>query len=147
MEPWTLLRATASEDRARAYALRHHVFVEEQGVPAALERDAQDDGADHVLAVDAAGPVATGRLVRVDAATGKVGRMAVRRDARGRGAGAAVLAELERIAGERGLATVVLHAQVSAESFYLRHGYAAEGPRFEEAGIEHVCMTKRLGSP
>jgi predicted GNAT family N-acyltransferase len=147
VERWILLRATAAEDRARAYALRHEVFVDEQGVPAEIEYDAHDERADHVLAVDAAGPVATGRLVRVDATTGKVGRMAVRRDARGKGAGAAVLAELERIAAERGLVTVVLHAQVTAESFYLRHGYVAEGPRFEEAGIEHVRMAKRLGTP
>ena len=31
---------------------------------------------------------------------------------------------------------IVLHAQVSAAGFYLRHGYVAEGPRFEEAGID-----------
>jgi predicted GNAT family N-acyltransferase len=70
--------------------------------------------------------------------------MAVARGARGRGAGRVVLAELERVARERGMAEVVLHAQLSARGFYDRLGYAAEGPVFEEAGIEHVAMRKRL---
>jgi predicted GNAT family N-acyltransferase len=136
---------TTVEDRERAHALRRDVFIVEQGVPAALERDAADAAADHVLALDAAGrAVATGRLVRVDADSGKVGRMAVARELRGKGAGRAVLAELERIAAERGMTTVILHAQLSARGFYDRLGYAAEGPLFEEAGIEHVCMRKKL---
>jgi predicted GNAT family N-acyltransferase len=147
MADLTVRRVETMEDRERAHALRHEVFVVEQGVPAALERDELDATADHVIAVDAPGAVATGRLVRVDADTGKIGRMAVRADARGKGAGRAVLAELERIARERGLGSVILHAQASAESFYARLGYAAEGPRFEEAGIEHVLMRKRLGTP
>jgi predicted GNAT family N-acyltransferase len=147
MTPFTVRRAVTAEDRERAHALRHEVFVGEEGVPEALERDAADETADHVVAADAAGRVvATGRLVRLDVNTGKVGRMAVAREVRGRGAGALVLAELERIARERGLATIVLHAQASARGFYDRLGYAAEGPAFEEAGIEHVLMRKSLAA-
>ena len=94
----------AGEVRA-ALALRHEVFVVEQRVPAALERDGQDATADHAIAEDEAGRcVATGRLVRLDGRVGKVGRMAVARSVRGLGAGRAVLAELERIATQRGLA-------------------------------------------
>ena len=142
---FTVLRVATEDERERAYALRHEVFVVEQGVPADVERDVLDATADHVLARDGAGrAVATGRLVRVDAGTGKIGRMAVARDVRGQGAGAAVLAELERVAAERGLESIVLHAQTSARGFYDRKGYVAEGPLFEEAGLEHVTMRKRL---
>jgi predicted GNAT family N-acyltransferase len=142
--PFTVRRA-AGTDLAHAMALRDEVFVSEQGVPVEIEHDEHDARADHVVAVDASGAVvATGRLVGVDAATGKIGRMAVRRDVRGRGAGALVLAELERIARERGLSAIVLHAQTSARGFYDRLGYVAEGPEFQEAGIDHVAMRKRL---
>jgi predicted GNAT family N-acyltransferase len=30
------------------------------------------------------------------------------------------------------------------EAFYRRHGYAPVGEPFEEAGIDHVVMRKRL---
>jgi predicted GNAT family N-acyltransferase len=142
---YRIKRVVTSEDRARAFALRHEVFVVEQGVPEDLERDEQDDTAAHVLAEDAAGRlVGAGRLVRLEGRVGKVGRMAVARSERGRGAGAAVLTELERIARDGGLAEIVLHAQLSAKGFYDRAGYLVEGTQFEEAGIAHVLMRKRL---
>ncbi|HEX9289428.1 MAG TPA: GNAT family N-acetyltransferase [Anaeromyxobacteraceae bacterium] len=140
-------RARGAPDRERAYALRREVFVVEQRVPEELERDEHDErDADHVLALDERGRcVAAGRLVPLDARTGKVGRMAVAAPLRGKGAGAAILRELERIAAERGLTEIVLHAQLTAKGFYDRAGYAAEGEAFEEAGIAHVAMRKRLG--
>lgn len=141
-----IVRSRAEPDRAAAYALRHEVFVLEQGVPGHLERDEHDEAADHVLALEQSGRcVATGRLVVLDPRTGKVGRMAVEATVRGKGAGRAVLEELERIAVERGLREIVLHAQLSARGFYDRAGYLPEGEVFEEAGIEHLAMRKRLG--
>ena len=47
---YRIKRVETDEDRQRAYALRHEVFVVEQAVPEDLERDEQDEGADHVLA-------------------------------------------------------------------------------------------------
>jgi ABC-2 type transport system ATP-binding protein len=99
---------------------------------------------DQVVIIDRGRLVATGRLVRLAARTGKIGRMAVAAAARGHGAGAAVLAELERVAVERGLDEIVLHAQLSAKGFYDRAGYLTEGGVFDEAGIQHVRMRKRL---
>ncbi len=144
--PFAVRRVTAPDDRVAAYELRKEVFVREQHVPEEIELDELDATADHVVAADEAGRVvATGRLVLLDRTTGKVGRMAVARPVRGRGAGAAVLAELERIArSERRLEEIVLHAQLSAKGFYDRAGYRAEGDIFEEAGIDHVTMRKRL---
>ncbi len=144
--PFRIRRVTTPEDRAAAYELRKEVFVREQHVPEEIELDELDATADHVVVADETGRVvATGRLVLLDRTTGKVGRMAVARPIRGRGAGAAVLAELERIAGtERRLDEIVLHAQLSAKGFYDRAGYLPEGRVFEEAGIQHVAMRKRL---
>ncbi len=143
--PSAVRRVTSPSDREAAYALRREVFVVEQHVPEEIELDEHDPTADHVVAVDEQGRcVATGRLVRLDAHTGKVGRMAVAAPLRGRGAGAAVLAELERIARERGMWEIILHAQLTARGFYDRAGYVPEGSVFEEAGIQHVAMRKRL---
>jgi predicted GNAT family N-acyltransferase len=39
---------------------------------------------------------------------------------------------------------VELHAQVTAERFYERAGFVRVGGEYEEAGIAHVTMTRRL---
>ena len=56
-----------------------------------------------------------------------------------------MLQALERTAQGRGDTEVVLHAQCSAEDFYTRNGYVAQGSVFEEAGIRHIAMRKPLG--
>ncbi|TFV50293.1 GNAT family N-acetyltransferase [Blastococcus sp. TF02A_35] len=135
--------ATA-EDWPEVAALRTRVFVEEQGVPAEIEQDAADATAVHVLSRDAAGrAVATGRLL-LDGPVARIGRMAADAEVRGRGHGAAVLAELHRQAAARGAREVELHAQLPARRFYEREGYAAVGEVYEEAGIAHVTMRRAL---
>jgi predicted GNAT family N-acyltransferase len=142
--PLTVLPADTPALLAQALALREEVFVGEQGVPAALEHDALDATAFHVVALDDGRCVGTGRMLRQPGGAARVGRMAVARGARRRGVGARLLAALEERARAEGLAVVELHAQVHAQAFYARHGYAPEGAPFEEAGIAHVVMRKRL---
>jgi predicted GNAT family N-acyltransferase len=135
--------ATAG-DWPEVAALRTRVFVEEQGVPPEIEQDAADATAVHVVSRDATGPVvATGRLIVRDGRA-VIGRMAADAAVRGRGHGAAVLAELHRQAARLGFTEVELHAQVSAQGFYERAGYRAVGEEYEEAGIAHVTMRRRL---
>lgn len=137
-------RVATPADWPEVAALRTLVFVEEQGVPPEVERDAADATAVHVLSRDAGGRVvATGRLVVRDGSA-VIGRMAAHPDVRGRGHGAAVLAELHRQAQLLGLRGTELHAQVGARGFYERAGYAAVGGEYEEAGIRHVTMRRTL---
>jgi predicted GNAT family N-acyltransferase len=136
-------RATAA-DWPQVAGLRTRVFVEEQGVPAEIEQDAHDATAVHALAEDDEGRlVATGRLLVRDGRA-VIGRMAVDAAARGRGYGAAVLAELHRQAVGLGLTEVELHAQLPARGFYERAGYTAVGGVYLEAGIAHVTMRRPL---
>jgi predicted GNAT family N-acyltransferase len=135
--------ATAA-DWPEVAALRTRVFVEEQGVPPEIEQDDRDATAVHALSRDAAGRVvATGRLL-VGEGTATIGRMAADPAVRGRGHGRAVLDELHRQAALRGVREIALHAQLTARGFYERAGYTAVGEIYEEAGISHVTMTRRL---
>ena len=125
-----------------AQPLRTTVFVEEQGVPQTIERDVLDAGAVHALARNRLGlPLGTGRLL---ADPPRIGRMAVRRDLRGAGVGERLLAALSAAAAARGDAELSLHAQVSAIGFYRRAGFEPHGEPFEEAGIGHQEMRRRL---
>jgi predicted GNAT family N-acyltransferase len=47
-------------------------------------------------------------------------------------------------ARQRGFGRAVLHAQLTAEGFYLKNGYRPEGEVFEEAGIAHRKMSREL---
>lgn len=120
-----------------AGAVRHDVFVVEQGVPEALELDEMDACSLHALALDPSGQaLGTGRLLP----DGHIGRMAVLAAARGQGIGGAILGTLVEQARRRGDRFVLLHAQTHAEAFYRRHGFVPEGEQFMEAGIPHILM-------
>ena len=75
---------------------------------------------------------------------GRIGRMAVLPDWRGKGLGSALLTAILGRAGEHGLAQVELHAQTHAVGFYQGFGFVSVGPEFEEAGIPHRHMTLDL---
>ncbi|MFF1811106.1 GNAT family N-acetyltransferase [Streptomyces sp. NPDC058251] len=146
--------AEDTADREACFAVRKDVFVAEQGVPEDIEYDAYDADALHVLAVCADGvPLGTGRLLHGEAAAaktagdltaGSLGRLAVTREARGLGVGAALVGAIEDAARARGLAAVDLHAQTRALGFYERLGYVAYGAEFPDAGIPHRAMRKAL---
>jgi predicted GNAT family N-acyltransferase len=130
-------------DFALALAVRWRVFVEEQGVPPELEHDAADATSAHVLAEVSSEVVGTGRLV-VDADGARIGRVSVLPDFRHRGIGSQIVAALESEAAAQGFAEVTLHAQTYVQELYDKNGYTVSGPTFQEAGIDHVPMTKQL---
>ncbi len=146
--------AVDPDDRAAALAIRFDVFVTEQQVPADLELDALDETADHFVAYDDDVAVGAGRLVvepagfeGTDPALGPVGhlgRLAVRRQARGTALGVALVQAIEARAAERGLRVVALSSQTYALGFYERLGYTAYGDVFDDAGLPHRWMRREL---
>ncbi len=135
------------EDRRAAFAIREVVFIDEQAVPRDLEVDGLDDQCTHLLAElwqeGAWVPVGTARLRR-KGTLAKAERVAVLSRCRGTGLGALLMSALEDEARAQGFGEVVLNAQVQVVPFYERLGYVAEGPEFDEAGIQHRAMRRRL---
>jgi predicted GNAT family N-acyltransferase len=128
---------------AAALVLREEVFVGEQGVSLAEERDGRDEEALHIVVVDDGVVVATCRLL-VEGTTVNLGRMAVARTRRGLGLARALITEAEARARALGAERMVLAAQLNAQALYDRAGYDAYGDVFLDAGIEHVMMSKAL---
>ena len=132
-----------------ATALRVAVFVEEQGIPLDMEWDEADKTSLHAVAYNRLDvPLATGRLLPTETAAGvkssKLGRMAVNRVMRGSKLGRDVLNALMAAAQARGDNEIVLHAQRSAEIFYARLGFTPRGDVFDEVGIAHQEMVRKL---
>ena len=124
--------------------VRRRVFIDEQGVPEALEWEARDAGCDWFVAWAGGEPIGIARLTP----EAQIGRMAVLPNWRRRGVGSALLRALLRHARDKGLRAVWLHAQTHALPFYARHGFRTEGEVFIEAGIAHRRMSLVLeGEP
>ena len=142
---YAISQGTWAELGQDAAPLRVEVFVHEQGVPLEMECDAADSDAVHVVARNQLGQVlATGRLLAPAPGVGKIGRMAVKRVMRGSGLGRDLLGTLSAAAARRGDHEITLHAQRSAEVFYQKAGFICRGEPFDEAGIPHIEMFRRL---
>jgi predicted GNAT family N-acyltransferase len=128
---------------AAALVLREEVFVGEQGVSLAEERDGRDEEALHLVVVDDGVVVGTCRLL-IEGTTVKLGRMAVSRTRRGLGLARALITEAEARARALGAERMELAAQLNAQALYDRAGYDSYGDVFLDAGIEHVMMAKAL---
>lgn len=126
-----------------AYNIRVKVFVEEQKVPIEMELDEFDKEAIHILLYEKDKAVACARLI-IQGDTATIGRVAVLKEYRKKGYGAMLCKKLLEIAKEHQVDTVILHAQCYAINFYKKLGFKEYGEKFEEAGIEHIEMRKKL---
>ncbi|MFT4171010.1 MAG: GNAT family N-acetyltransferase [Rhodocyclaceae bacterium] len=132
---WQQLQRPASD-------IRHEVFIVEQKVPADMEYDEHDAASLHAVAWRGDAAIGTARLLD----DGHIGRVAVRKEARGQGVGRELMLALMAAAQTRGMPEIVLNAQLSASEFYRVLGFEVEGEMFMEAGIEHCVMRKRLAA-
>ena len=129
---------------AEIEAIRRSVFQEEQGVDPALEFDGLDATATHLLAYLDEQPVGTARIRYLEQQTAKIERLAVLSTARGLGIGKKLMVKALDVAQENNTQDVVVNAQEYVKALYQQLGFEQVGERFEEAGIVHIKMIKRL---
>jgi predicted GNAT family N-acyltransferase len=142
-------RASHDGEIEDAISIRREVFVDEQGVPESRELDGKDDEAIHFVAYDGGSPIGVARLRAYQESESKedkakIERVAVRKRRRREGVGRQLMAAVENAAAVEGYDVALLHAQVPVVSFYEQLGYETVGEVFEEAGIPHRKMKKRL---
>ena len=131
--------ASWDADKADLMSVREEVFVKGQNVPASLESDDFDPISFYVLAESTEGaPIACARLQP----NGKVTRIAVLSSWRRRGIARQMLGEIIKIASNQGIKSLYLHAQLGAVTLYEEFGFVQCGEQFEEAGIQHIKMTR-----
>ena len=130
-------------DTSEAFAIRHEVFVAEQGFAEETEFDQTDKTALHVLVTDGGQPAATARLYQQDGHW-HIGRVAVRKAFRGKGVGAVAMRLLMQKAHALGASEVHVGAQVQAEGFYRSLGFTPCGPLYDDEGVPHVPMVAAL---
>ncbi len=146
--------AESPEERLAAWRIRERVFIDEQGIAEAIERDGLDGIAWHFVAWDSETAVGTARVVGLDArnrpvppavATAvKIGRMAVLPSKRRLGIGKRLLDAALELARQNGLRRAELSAQAYVVPFYEQAGFRVEGDAYVEAGIPHRHMSRAL---
>lgn len=133
-------KVTDPDNLERVFAIRREVFVGEQNCPPELEWEHEDESI-HFLATVNGVPAGASRWRKTDNGY-KLERFAVLKQFRGQGVAQelvrTVLADLPADADY-----IYLNAQVLAVGLYEKFGFVAEGPQFEEAGIQHFKMVKR----
>ena len=127
--------------------LRSEVFFLEQKIDEE-EFDAadRDPTTVHLWIADDEGMAAYLRIVHNpdqasshDGIADSLGRMVVRKSARGRGLAQVLMARALEIAGDKPL---YLHSQDYITSLYAKFGFERRGELFHEAGIPHVLMVR-----
>jgi len=133
----------SEEELQQAYHIRMVVFVEEQNVPPEEEIDDLEGSSIHFIGYDNEKPVAASRLRFVEE-YGKLERICVSKEARGKSFGKEIIQAMEKVVQEKGFKKAKLHAQTHAEGFYQKLGYHTVSGEFMDAGIPHVTMIKDL---
>jgi predicted GNAT family N-acyltransferase len=126
-------------------AIRCSVFQIGQRVDPALDFDGQDEISEQIIAYLDNQPVGTARIRYLDNKTAKIERLAVLSKARGQGIGKKIMEKALEVIAKRNIQEVLIHAQEYIQGLHQQLGFEQEGERFEEAGILHVKMRKKLG--
>lgn len=124
--------------------IRHQVFSVEQGVEPALEFDGKDDTAQHLLAYFNSQPVGTARIRYLSPQTAKIERLAVLSAARGQGIGHKLMEAALDVISAKKVDETLVHAQEYIKQLYHNLGFQQVGEPFDEAGISHVKMIKKM---
>ncbi|OWY67391.1 GNAT family N-acetyltransferase [cyanobacterium TDX16] len=138
--------AESLEDFLAMRSVRTEVFQSEQGIEPELDFDGKDEISDQIIAYLDRQPLGTARIRYLDERTAKIERLAVLPIARGKGIGKLIMEKAIALAVQKKMQEVVIHSQEYIQGLHQKLGFEPEGAVFEEAGIPHVKMRKKLGS-
>ena len=141
----TFTVASTSEEIKIAKEIRRKVFGEEQGIPAELDSDGDDDRSFHLLAKADGSDTAigTGRLT-LNGTHGLLSRICVLDSWRNKGIAKKIVNELEKIAKQKGARTLSLTPHSYLQKFYESLGYTVTGNETEVVNYKLLLMTKSV---
>lgn len=74
----------------------------------------------------------------------KMRQVAVNTELQGQGIGGELVRFAERFASKKGYKEIILNARIPAVKFYQDLNYKIQGDEFEEVGIPHLKMSKKI---
>ncbi|WP_181780600.1 MSMEG_0567/Sll0786 family nitrogen starvation N-acetyltransferase [Pseudonocardia pini] len=149
IDPVAVRPALDGTARAAHHAIRHAVFVAEQGLFDGSDLDAHDarDDVVHVLATHQGRPAGTVRLYPTGPGEWLGDRLAVLPEFRAAAIGGPLVRFAVETAGARDGQRMHAHVQIANERFFHRLGWTTAGEVETYVGTPHVPMTIALHSP
>jgi predicted GNAT family N-acyltransferase len=135
---------TGDVELQEAFEVRRQVFVREQGISEVLVFDGHDREALHMVVKDGERVIGSARVQFLTDNQAKLERMAVLKRYRRKGIGKEMLQFLDAVWKDKQVQQVIIHAQLEVVPFYKLCGFDESGLPFQEAGIKHIKMRKRL---
>lgn len=135
--------AKTDKQKEDAFYIRRKVFIEEQNVPPDEEIDEFENESTHFVLYDGSTPVGAGRFRDLNG-YGKIERICVLPEYRGKGAGKQIMEFIHEYAKSQHFKKLKLYAQEHAIPFYENLGYSVVSDTFLDAGIPHKTMEKSL---
>ncbi len=126
--------------------IRRRVFQDEQNVGAELDLDGKDKFCPQLIAYLDNVVVGTARIRYLDEKTAKIERLAVLSYARGNGIGKKIMQKALEVIASENISEVTIDAQEYIKGLHQKLGFEQVGEAFQEAGIPHVKMVKRVKS-
>jgi len=134
------IKVTETEEEFQeTLAIRREVFVEEQNVPENEEIDEYESISTHIIAYESGKPVGCARIRKVNDKL-KLERIAVKKEARGKGFGKDIVKFMIDEAKKQNPKEIYMNAQYYLLTFYKSLGFQERGEKFDECGIDHIEM-------
>jgi len=134
------IKVTETEEEFQeTLAIRREVFVEEQNGPEDEEIDEYESISTHIIAYESGKPVGCARIRKVNDSL-KLERIAVKKEARGKGFGKDLVKFMIDEAKKQNPKEIYMNAQYYLLTFYKSLGFQERGEKFDECGIDHIEM-------
>jgi predicted GNAT family N-acyltransferase len=98
----------------------------------------------HFIVEDNDECVGTARIVKYEKNKFKIQRVCIKKSKRKLSFGSKLMYKLHQYLIDLNVGAIEISAQTSALKFYKNLGYFEEGSRYQEAGLEHIKMIKKL---
>lgn len=134
---------SGAEDFAQILAVRAAVLQQEGGLSFdAAEPEDEMPGARQLAVFDNDGLCGVGRICPQGAGDFLIGRIAIKKERRGRGYGDLLVRMLIRSAFDQGGSAVYVEAVARAQGFYEKLGFQPVGNSYTKDGAPHIKMVK-----
>ncbi len=132
-------------DYQQVYDLREEVLRKPIGL-SLKDEDLTGDALDIILAAEHDNKIIGCVMLHPtdNSDTMKLRQMGVYDSWQGKGIGRMLVEGAEELLLQKGVKKIVLHARVTAQTFYSKLGYIQTGDVFTEVGIPHIVMEKEL---